>query len=70
MKKLVVSSQSRVDFLTAHDLNRRATESEVVNSKLSDNYLVGSRRKVPPLNCLKLGVGGGGGMHAVSFIIV
>ena len=53
MKKLVVSSQSRVDFLTAHDLNRRATENEVVNSKLSDNYLVGSRRKVPLLNCLK-----------------
>ena len=46
MGKLVVSSESREAFITAHDLNRRATENEEVNSKLSDHYLVGSRRKV------------------------
>ena len=53
MKKLVVSSESRKDFLTAHDLNRRATENEEPKSKLSDHYLLGSRRKVVSLNYLK-----------------
>ncbi|KAL8598165.1 hypothetical protein ACOMHN_043236 [Nucella lapillus] len=46
MQRLVVSNEPRKRFLTKHDLNRRDSPSQDLDSKLSDHYLMGARRKL------------------------
>ncbi|XP_076436914.1 protein GPR107-like [Babylonia areolata] len=46
MQKLMVSDQARKHFLTAHNLNRRDSDSGEMDSKFSDQYLMGNRRKL------------------------
>nr|ACD80178.1 G protein-coupled receptor [Littorina littorea] len=46
MKSLVISKVEREYFIQSHDLNRRAVTADGLTAKLSDSYLVGSRRKV------------------------